>query len=264
MFLKFTIEELGIFFPLETNKISRKKILIKKKKKKTVQDLQDFGPGTEGNTTFFFWPYLFCPIWAGRHTCMCAASFRYYSKSGGELKQNITMKRHAYSCSPNFIPIWNVCIQVTTVVIYAKSCLGMSFLPKSGQITGTGFNWVRAHSQNFVLVLGIRISFNIYSVRSSHYSIACFWRQSVSDQIRHVHYSCHSLTCVTEVSGLPMLVPCALVVHLGAQTVWSVGSSEATSIHVHARVRFAFLMTASSMLQKTHISCVQKLILIKG
>ena len=28
---------------------------------------------------------------------MCAASFQYYSKSGGELKQNITMKCHAYS-----------------------------------------------------------------------------------------------------------------------------------------------------------------------
>ena len=29
------------------------------------------------------------------------------------------------------------------------------------QIMGTGFNWVLAHSQNFVLVLGMRISFKL-------------------------------------------------------------------------------------------------------
>ena len=37
------------------------------------------------------------PDMSWRHTCMCAASFWFYIKSGGELKQNITMKRHAYS-----------------------------------------------------------------------------------------------------------------------------------------------------------------------
>ena len=41
---------------------------------------------------------------------------------------------HIHILTPNFVPIWNVCIQVTTVVIYVKSCLGMSFLPKSGRL----------------------------------------------------------------------------------------------------------------------------------
>ena len=41
---------------------------------------------------------------------------------------------HIHILTPNFVPIWNVCIQVTTVAIYAKSCLGMSFLPKSGRL----------------------------------------------------------------------------------------------------------------------------------
>ena len=36
---------------------------------------------------------------------------------------------------------------------------GDEFPAEIWQISDTGFNWVRAHSQNFVLVLGMRISF---------------------------------------------------------------------------------------------------------
>ena len=86
------------------------------------------------------WKFLtcrICPIWAGgTHTCV-PPSFRYYSKSGGELKQNITMKRHAYSWIDTkfciHLRLWCVhsgmepveegsMIQVTTVIIYAKIC----------------------------------------------------------------------------------------------------------------------------------------------
>ena len=33
---------------------------------------------------------------------------------------------HIYELTPNFVPIWDVCTQVTTVIIYAKSCLGIT------------------------------------------------------------------------------------------------------------------------------------------
>ena len=91
---------------------------------------------------------------------MCAASFQYYSKSGGELKQNITMKRHAYS----YI---NTKFRTHLKRVHSghysgnlcQKLPGDEFPAEIWQITGTGFNWVRAHSQNFVLVLGMRISF---------------------------------------------------------------------------------------------------------
>ena len=97
-----------------------------------------------------------------RHTCMCAASFQYYSKSGGELKQNITMKRHAYS----YI---NTKFRTHLKRVHSghysgnlcQKLPGDEFPAEIWQITGTGFNWVRAHSQNFVLVLGMRISFKL-------------------------------------------------------------------------------------------------------
>ena len=101
------------------------------------------------------------PDMSWRHTCMCAASFRYYSKSGGELKQNITMKHHAYS----YI---NTKFRTHLKRVHSghysgnlcQKLPGDEFPAEIWQITGTGFNWVRAHSQNFVLVLGMRISFN--------------------------------------------------------------------------------------------------------
>ena len=100
---------------------------------------------------------------------MCAASFRYYCKSGGELKQNITMKHHAYSYINTKFRTHlkrvhsghysgNICQKLP----------GDEFPAEIWQITGTGFNWVRAHSQNFVLVLGMRISFNMSPVVSSN------------------------------------------------------------------------------------------------
>ena len=99
---------------------------------------------------------------------MCAASFQYYSKSGGELKQNITMKRHAYS----YI---NTKFRTHLKRVHSGHYSGNLFQKLSGdefpaeiwQITGTGFNWVRAHSQNFVLVLGMRISFKWLVVDST-------------------------------------------------------------------------------------------------
>ena len=39
---------------------------------------------------------------------------------------------HIHELTPNFVPIWDVCTQVT--IIYVKSCLGMSFLLKSGRL----------------------------------------------------------------------------------------------------------------------------------
>ena len=105
------------------------------------------------------------PDMSWRHTCMCAASFQYYSESGGELKQNIglTMKRHAYS----YI---NTKFRTHLKRVHSGHCSGNlcqklprdEFPAEIWQITGTGFNWVRAHSQNFVLVLGMRISFKIF------------------------------------------------------------------------------------------------------
>ena len=101
------------------------------------------------------------PDMSWRHTCMCAASFQYYSKSGGELKQNITIKRHAYS----YI---NTKFRTHLKRVHSghysgnlcQKLPGDEFPAEIWQITGTGFNWVRSHSQNFVLVLGMRISFN--------------------------------------------------------------------------------------------------------
>ena len=56
-FLKFTIEELGIFFPLETNKISRKtsKILIKKKRSEICKS----SDRAQRETQHFFFLALF-------------------------------------------------------------------------------------------------------------------------------------------------------------------------------------------------------------
>ena len=39
-----------------------------------------------------------------------------------------------HELTPNFVPIWDVCTRVNTVIIYAKCCLGMNFLPKSGTL----------------------------------------------------------------------------------------------------------------------------------
>ena len=64
---------------------------------------------------------------------------------------------HIHELTPNFIPIWHdwdMCIQVTTVIIYAKKVPGDEFPVKIWQITGTGFNWVQAHSQNLVFAFG--------------------------------------------------------------------------------------------------------------
>ena len=107
-----------------------------------------------------YWVWVHLPDMSWRHTYMCAASFRYYSKSGGELKQNITMKRHAYS----YI---NTKFRTHLKRVHSghysgnlcQKLPGDEFPAEIWQITGTGFNWVRAHSQNFVLVLGMRISF---------------------------------------------------------------------------------------------------------
>ena len=94
-------------------------------------------------------PYA-CPIWAQelappwQHTaCVPPAS-----NTTVKVRENM-MKHNAYSCiNTKFRTIWDVCTQVTTVIICAKSCLRMRFLPKSG----TGFHWVRTHSHwNFVL-----------------------------------------------------------------------------------------------------------------
>ena len=86
--------------------------------------------------------------------------------SDTKVGENITMKlMHIHELTPNFVPVWDVCTQITTafctVIIYAKSCLGPGgeFLAEIWQITGTGFNWVWVYSQNFVLVLRMRILF---------------------------------------------------------------------------------------------------------
>ena len=100
------------------------------------------------------------PDMSWRHTCMCAASFQYYSKSGGELKQNITMKRHAYSyINTKFRTHLKRVHSGHYSSNLCQKLPGDEFPAEIWQITGTGFNWVRAHSQNFVLVLGMRISF---------------------------------------------------------------------------------------------------------
>ena len=54
---------------------------------------------------------------------------------------------HIHELTPNFVPILNVCTQVTKVIIYAKKLPGDEFPAEIWQITGTGFNWVhvRAH-----------------------------------------------------------------------------------------------------------------------
>ena len=73
---------------------------------------------------------------------MCAASFRYYSKSGGELKKNITMKRHAYS----YI---NTKFRTHLKRVHSghysgnlcQKLPGDEFPAEIWQITGTGFNW---------------------------------------------------------------------------------------------------------------------------
>ena len=95
---------------------------------------------------------------------MCAASFQYYSKtlSGGELKQNITMKRHAYEyINTKFRTHMKRVHSGHYSGNLCQKLPGDEFPAEIWQITGTGFNWVRAHSQNFVLVLGMRISFNV-------------------------------------------------------------------------------------------------------
>ena len=86
---------------------------------------------------------------------MCAASFQPRVKVG----ENITMKRHAYS--------WiNTKFRTHLRRVHSghysdnlcQKLPGRLFPAEIWQITCTGFNWVRAHSQNFVLVLGMRIS----------------------------------------------------------------------------------------------------------
>ena len=53
---------------------------------------------------------------------------------------------------------------------------GDEFPAEIWQITGTGFNWVRAHSQNFVLVLGMRISFkNLVDIGQRVISLRLTW-----------------------------------------------------------------------------------------
>ena len=69
---------------------------------------------------------------------------------------------HILESTPNFVSIWDVYTQVTTVYSdnLPQKLPGDEFSAEIWEITGTSFNWVRAHSQNFVLILGMRISFN--------------------------------------------------------------------------------------------------------
>ena len=107
---------------------------------------------------FVFWGQKLARCELAAHThCMCAASFWYYSKSGGELNN----ERHAYSWINT-----KFCTHLRRVHSghysdnLCQKLLGDEFPAEIWQITDTGFNWVWAHSQNFVLVLGMRISFN--------------------------------------------------------------------------------------------------------
>ena len=101
--------------------------------------------------------YINLPDMSCRHTCMCAGSFRYYSKSGGEMKLNITMKRHGYSwINPKFRTHLRCVHSGHYSDNLCQKLPGDEFPAEIWHVTGTGFNWVRAHSQNFVLVLGMR------------------------------------------------------------------------------------------------------------
>ena len=104
------------------------------------------------------------------HSALLFAHAQFYLR-GCLLKQNITMKRHmAYS---NINTKFRTHLKRVHSGHYSGTLCqklpGDEFPAEIWQITGTGFNWVRAHSQNFVLVLGMRISFNsTCSVHSCH------------------------------------------------------------------------------------------------
>ena len=78
---------------------------------------------------------------------------------------------HAYIT--NFGPIWDVYTQVMYSDNLCQMLPGDEFPVEIWQSTGTGFNWVQAHSQNFVLVFGngmtMRISFNSLMERQGSY-----------------------------------------------------------------------------------------------
>ena len=107
---------------------------------------------------FVYIAVLLCPIWAGgTHACVPPASNT--TVKVGE-KQNITMKRHAYSYINTKFRTHFKCVHSGHYSgNLCQKLPGDEFPAEIWQITGTGFNWVRAHSQNFVLVLGMRISF---------------------------------------------------------------------------------------------------------